>query len=270
MEGGGGYGGGGAAAAAGGPDGARQAGQAAAAAAAQQFFCHMFFKVDPKWRWMADLAKEESAKEAEVVLRASGVRLRTYSTLGLRDDADFLLWFAADTVDEIQGAAARLYRTVFGKYIVPSRTYLSRTRPSLYLRAGGGGGAAGAGAGAGAAGRGAPPSFAAGNAPKKYAVVYPFTKSREWYLLSAEQRRDMMDEHIAVGQKYPGIVLNTTYAFGIHDEDFMLSFECDSLAEFQDLVMELRETAVSRYVAVDTPMIVCVSKDIIPLVMSLG
>lgn len=221
----------------------------------QYFFCHMFFKVDPKWRWMADLAKEESAKEVAGVLAASGVRLRTYSTLGLRDDADFLLWFAAETVDEIQGAAARLYRTVFGKYITPSRTYLSRTRPSLYSRGG------------------APPqpaSFAAGNAPKRYAVVYPFTKSREWYLLSAEQRRAMMDEHIAVGQRYPGVVLNTAYSFGVHDEDFVLSFECDSLAEFQDLIMELRETAVSRYVAVDTPMIVCVGKDIIPLVLSLG
>ena len=230
-------------------------GGAGGADAGQQFFCHMFFKVDPKWRWMADLAKEESAKEVDGVLRASGVRLRTYSTLGLRDDADMLLWFAAGTVDEIQGAASRLYKTVFGKYIAPSRTYLSRTRPSLYSRAGP---------------AAAPPSFAAGNAPKRYAVVYPFTKSREWYLLSAERRRDMMDEHIAVGQRYPGVVLNTTYAFGIHDEDFVLSFECDSLAEFQDLVMELRETAVSRYVAVDTPMIVCVSKDIIPLVTSLG
>lgn len=226
----------------------------AAEADRQYFFCHMFFKVDPKWRWMADLAKEESAKEVAGVLAASGVRLRTYSTLGLRDDADFLLWFAAESVDEIQGAAARLYKTVFGKYISPSRTYLSRTRPSLYAR----GGAP------------APPSFAAGNAPKRYAVVYPFTKSREWYLLSAEQRRVMMDEHIAVGQKYPGVVLNTAYSFGVHDEDFVLSFECDGLAEFQDLIMELRETAVSRYVDVDTPMIVCVSKDIIPLVLSLG
>ena len=218
----------------------------------QYFFCHMFFKVDPKWRWMADLAKEESAKEVDGVLSSSGVRLRSYSTLGLRDDADLLLWFAAETVDEIQGAASKLYKTVFGKYIAPSRTYLSRTRPSLYAKGG------------------APASFAAGNAPKRYAVVYPFTKSREWYLLSAEQRRAMMDEHIAVGKRYPGVILNTTYSFGIHDEDFMLSFECDGLAEFQDLIMELRETAVSRYVAVDTPMIVCVSKDIIPLVLSLG
>ena len=31
----------------------------------QYFFNFSFFKVDPKWRWMADLAKEESAKEVE-------------------------------------------------------------------------------------------------------------------------------------------------------------------------------------------------------------
>lgn len=231
-----------------------QAGGSGAAGERQYFFCHMFFKVDPKWRWMADLAKEESAKEVAGVLSASGVRLRSYSTLGLRDDADFLLWLAAETVDEVQDAASRLYRTVFGKYISPSRTYLSRTRPSLYSKPG----------------EAQPASFVAGNAPRRYAVVYPFTKSREWYLLSAEQRRAMMDEHIAVGKKYPGVVLNTTYAFGVHDEDFVLSFECDRLEEFQDLIMELRETAVSRYVAADTPMIVCVSKDIIPLVLSLG
>lgn len=231
-----------------------QAGGSGAAGERQYFFCHMFFKVDPKWRWMADLAKEESAKEVAGVLSASGVRLRSYSTLGLRDDADFLLWLAAETVDEVQDAASRLYKTVFGKYISPSRTYLSRTRPSLYSKPG----------------EAQPASFVAGNAPRRYAVVYPFTKSREWYLLSAEQRRAMMDEHIAVGKKYPGVVLNTTYAFGVHDEDFVLSFECDRLEEFQDLIMELRETAVSRYVAADTPMIVCVSKDIIPLVLSLG
>ena len=29
----------------------------------RQFFNFSFFKIDPKWRWMADLAKEESARE---------------------------------------------------------------------------------------------------------------------------------------------------------------------------------------------------------------
>jgi chlorite dismutase len=50
---------------------------------------------------MADLAKEESAKEVENIISNSGIMFRSYSNLGLRDDADFLFWFAAKTVDEI-------------------------------------------------------------------------------------------------------------------------------------------------------------------------
>jgi len=76
---------------------------------------------------MADLAKEESAKEVENVIINSGIRFRSYSTLGLRDDAEFLFWFAAETVEEIQNVISKLYLTVFGKYIIPSRVYLSCT-----------------------------------------------------------------------------------------------------------------------------------------------
>jgi chlorite dismutase len=79
-----------------------------------------------------------------------------------------------------------------------------------------------------------------------------------------------MAEHIQAGQKYPQVTLNTTYSFGIHDEDFMLAFETDDLHAFQDLIMDLRETRVSAYIKVDTPMIVCVKKDVIPLIKSLG
>ena len=79
-----------------------------------------------------------------------------------------------------------------------------------------------------------------------------------------------MDQHIKVGEKYPQVVLNTTYSFGIDDQDFMLAFETDDLHAFQDLILDLRSTKVSVYVKVDTPMIVCVKKDIIPLITSLG
>jgi len=100
--------------------------------------------------------------------------------------------------------------------------------------------------------------------------VYPFIKTREWYLLPAQERQQMMDEHIQIGKKYPQVILNTTYSFGIHDAEFMLAFETDDLHAFQNLIMELRETKVSRYIKVDTPMIVGVKKDIIPLIGSLG
>ena len=79
-----------------------------------------------------------------------------------------------------------------------------------------------------------------------------------------------MEEHIEVGKSYPQVILNTTYSFGIHDEDFMLAFETDDLHAFQNLIMDLRGTQVSKYIALDIPMIVCVKKDIIPLITSLG
>ena len=218
----------------------------------QYFFNFSFFKVDPKWRWMADLAKEESAKEVEIILKNSGIMFRSYSNLGLRDDADFLFWFAAKTVEEIQVAIEKLYKTVFGKYIIPSMTYLSCTRPSLYVQ------------------EQKAHGFVTGSEPKKHVIVYPFTKTREWYLLPKEKRQEIMDEHIEVSKKYPQVVLNTTYSFGIHDEDFMLAFEVDDIRDFQDLIMDLRETQVSTYAKNDIPMIVCVKKDIIPLITSLG
>lgn len=37
----------------------------------RRFFSFSFFKVDPKWRWMADFAKEESAKEVENIINHS-------------------------------------------------------------------------------------------------------------------------------------------------------------------------------------------------------
>ncbi|KEQ56362.1 ferrochelatase protein [Marine Group I thaumarchaeote SCGC AAA799-E16] len=219
----------------------------------QYYFNFSFFKVDPKWRWMADLAKEESAKEVENILKNSGIRYRAYSNLGLRDDADFLLWFVGNSLEEIQKAIEKLYKTVFGKYIIPSRTYLSCSRPSIYVK-----------------GQGKEHGFITGMEPKKHVIVYPFTKTREWYLLPQEKRQEIMDEHIEVSKKYPQVILNTTYSFGIHDEDFMLAFEVDNVRDFQDLIMDLRETQVSSYVKNDIPMIVCIKKDIVPLISSLG
>jgi chlorite dismutase len=80
----------------------------------------------------------------------------------------------------------------------------------------------------------------------------------------------MMKEHINVGKEFPQIRLNTSYSFGISDQDFMLAFEADNLVDFQDLIIKLRETQVSRHVLKDTPMIVCVHKNIFVIIKSFG
>jgi chlorite dismutase len=57
-----------------------------------------------------------------------------------------------------------------------------------------------------------------------------------------------------VGHKYPRVKLNTTYSFGLDDQDFVVAFESDHPADFVDLVMELRASQGSEYTVRDTPI----------------
>ena len=222
----------------------------------KKFFNFTFFKVDPKWRWLNEIGKDESSIEFLELLRAANTKMkvRTYSTIGLRHDCEFLILTISPSLENIQVFASKIYSTILGKYVEPVNTFLSLTRKSTYSNQ-------------------VKLGFERdddGDAPLKYLVVYPFIKSREWYLLPLETRKQMMDEHIKVGRKYPDIRLNTTYSFGIGDQDFMLAFETDDLSSFQDLIMELRETQVSRYILKDLPMIPCVSKKMDEIIKSLG
>jgi nitrite reductase/ring-hydroxylating ferredoxin subunit len=93
----------------------------------------------------------------------------------------------------------------------------------------------------------------------RYFFVYPFVKTREWYQLPLDERQEMMNEHIRVGRKYPSVKLNTTYSFGLDDQEFVVSFETDEPADFLDLVMELREAKTSLYTLRDTPIFTCIA-----------
>ena len=217
------------------------------------FLNFSFFKVDPKWRWLNEVGKEEAAKEFARLVEVANtkIKVRTYSTLGLRADADFMLWMISDSVEKTQVMTSKVYSTVLGKYLTPSYVFLSAARPSVYSSK-------------------VTPGFMTDAQPMKYCVVYPFVKSREWYLLPFEERKKMMEEHIVVGRKFPQVRLNTTSSFGLDDQDFMLAFETEDLTAFQELIMQLRETKVSKYVVRDTPMIVCVYKGVEDIIKSLG
>lgn len=217
----------------------------------RKFFNFVFFKADQKWRWLNEMAKEESAKEFISIIEASNVKYRSYSTIGLKEDSDFLLWLMADKLDDTQDLIARLNNTVLGKYLDITYSFISLTKPSIYAPS-------------------SIPSFVKGEEPMRYVIVYPFVKSREWYLLPFEERKRMMEEHAEVGRRFPNIKLNTTSSFGLDDQDFMLAFETDNLADFHDLVMQLRETQVSRYVVRDTPFLIGIYKPLADIIKDLG
>jgi len=90
------------------------------------------------------------------------------------------------------------------------------------------------------------------------------------YQLPLAERQAMMDEHIAVGNRFPSVRLHTTYSFGLDDQEFVVAFETDEPADFLDLVMALRETKGSRYTVRDTPIFTCVARSFEHLLTDLG
>ena len=80
----------------------------------------------------------------------------------------------------------------------------------------------------------------------------------------------MMNEHIRIGHKYPSVKLNTTYSFGMDDQEFVVAFETDAPSDFVDLVMELREAESSLYTLRDTPIFTCIAMRLPDVLDSLG
>ena len=71
-----------------------------------------------------------------------------------------------------------------------------------------------------------------------------------------------MKSHIEVGRRYPEITINTTYSYGIDDQEFVVCFEGDDPGEFLDLVNELRPTESSEYTERETPIFTCVAMSV--------
>jgi len=89
---------------------------------------------------------------------------------------------------------------------------------------------------------------------KLYLIIYPFSKTTEWYLMSREARQGMMNEHIRIGKQYDDIRQLLLYSFGLQNQEFVVVYETDELARFSDLVNELRDTEARRFTLRDTPL----------------
>ncbi|MBI4484192.1 MAG: chlorite dismutase family protein [Acidobacteria bacterium] len=225
----------------------------------RQYVNFTFFKVDPSWRRLPEEEKARGRLELVNVVERfrDDLLLYTYSLLGLRSDADFMIWRIGDRLETFQDMSAQIFRTGLGKYLVNTYSYLAATKRSIYVIRHQHPGS-----------EGSRLQVVPGEA--KYLFVYPFVKSRDWYLLAKDVRQRIMDEHIAVGHRYPTVKINTTYSFGLDDQEFVVAFESDKPHDFLDLVMELRETESSKYTVRDTPVFTCVMKKIDEILESLG
>lgn len=226
---------------------------------ARQFVNFMFFSVDRAYRALPADVKAEARREfAEMIGRYHGQMIvLPYSTLGLKAGIDFMLWRIGFDIDPFQRMASDINKSILGRYLDVPQSFMAMTKHSQYVEEH---------VHEGQEGRRL--RIVPGKRP--FLFVYPFVKTRDWYLLPMAERQRIMNEHIAIGHKYPRVKINTTYSFGLDDQDFVVAFESDTADEFLDLVQELRETESSKYTVRDTPMYTCRRTTIEEILESLG
>jgi chlorite dismutase len=222
-----------------------------------QYVNYLFFKLDPVWRRLPDKERERGKKAflAAVEEHSHDMLLRSFSLMGLRSDADFMLWRIGYDLDAFEEMTGALMNTGLGKYLEVTYSYFALSRRSIYVG-----------------------EHTPGFENRRYIVpgegeylfVYPFVKTRAWYRLPLEERQRMMDEHMRIGRNHYPVKNNTAYCFGIDDYEFILSFEAESPEKFQNLMMELRESEASSYTELDTPIFTCRRKELSEILESLG
>ncbi len=217
-----------------------------------------FYKLDPQWQLLPDEKRQQGKQELLHIFEehSEHALMRSFALYGLRSDCDFMLWQATYDVGDLQGISSKIRRSIIGPYLRETQAFLSMTKRSVYV---------------GKNARGAhDPRLVITPEDKKYLFVYPFVKTRAWYALPMEERKRMMNEHIRMGLQYPSVSLNTTYSFGLDDQEFVVAFETDNISDFLDLVQELRETEASRYTLRDTPMFTCVAQSLDEILEAIG
>ena len=224
----------------------------------RQFVNFTFYRARPEWRLLSDDDKKRCREEFIKTIDEfrSSLLIHSYSTIGLRTNVDFMIWRIGYELDPIQEMPSRLTKTEMAKDIEPTQSFLSMTKRSMYIDKDN-------------------PEHVEDRlhivpGKSQYLCVYPFVKTREWYSRPAEQRQEMMDEHIRIGMKYRSVKLHTTYSFGLDDQEFVVAFETDKPSDFLDLVQELRETKASSYTLRDTPMFTCRQRTLHECLEALG
>ncbi len=197
--------------------------------------------------------RDVASKEVSDLLEAYADRVETrgiYATAGFRADADIVIWWVAQSVDDLQDLYAELRRTRLGGALQPREVFVGLVRPAEFTKD-------------------HQPAFVQKKEPKKYLCVYPFVRTPDWYLLSPDERGTMLRDHGLAGREFPDVLANTTSAFGIGDYEWILAFEADRLDRIVDLIRRLRATEARRYTKLEIPFFTGIRKPVNEIVAGL-
>ncbi len=210
--------------------------------------------LDPAWRRLSLAERCDTADELIARIRMdSDVTTHCYSMVGLQAGTDLLLWSLGPTLDSLENRSAAVLRTGLGRWMQVKESFLGVIQPSQYVK------------------KPTPQEQSLFTGERsRYLIVYPFTKSSDWYLLGREARQGIMNEHMRIGHEYPEVRQLLANSFGVDDMDFLVAYETDDLPRFGDLVRALRGTESRRSTVRDTPILTGIHRPIEDITALLG
>ncbi|EJW14948.1 heme-dependent peroxidase [Paenibacillus alvei] len=164
-----------------------------------------------------------------------------YSIVGQK--ADFVIFHLRETLEELNALENALNKTSFAQFTTPTYSYVSIVELSNYMTKPGS-----------TEDPMENPEIIARLKPtlpqSKHICFYPMNKKRDlsdnWYMLSMEERRNMMRSHGMIGRGYAGKVKQIiTGSVGLDDWEWGVTLFSDDPLQFKKLIYEMRFDEVS-------------------------
>lgn len=195
------------------------------------------FKVDGEWWRLDKEIRVNAVGEVKAVFQkhAESVVTDTFLVRGLSEKADFFVRVHSTEIINNQNFLIDLMGTTLGKYLVNTNTFNGITKKPNYV-----------------------PSFPddlkaamkmpTGPEPKPYAIVVPIRKDAEWWIMTQDDRNQLMKEHADATVAYLKTVKRKLYhSSGLDDLDFITYFETAKLDDFNNLIIGLERVKENRH-----------------------
>lgn len=200
-----------------------------------RFANYSVFKVEPGV--LGDL--KEVAEDFEAFLDSyadADLEIRgVYDLSALRAEADVMIWWHAEKMQDLQVAYRRfLKETKLGQACEPFWSNTGLHRPSEFNKS-------------------HLPSFIMGEDPAEWICVYPFVRSYDWYTMKPAERARLLREHGQAAIGFDEVRANTISAFALGDYEWLLSFEAPTLERIVELMHKMRYTEARHHVREEIP-----------------
>ena len=214
---------------------------------------HMLYRVDwARWRARSSQQREEALADAE--RHMAGAQAAEESHQGssafywlLGHKGDLMAVHLRPSVDELSALETDFAKSPLAECLLPSYSYLSIVELSTH-------GAGGRTQDAQEALEGALRARLEPDLPRtRYVCFYPMSKlrgeQRNWYMLTAGERQELMRSHGLIGREYAGKVRQIiTGSMGLDDWEWGVDLFADDPLQFKKIVYEMRFDEVSaRY-----------------------